>query len=80
MDAAAAQDERRISRTAKSCGPDAPTLASSFVVGDVGPYGPDTPTSAKRRGQKSPVPGESAEETVKTIRMRECRVIPARPW
>ena len=29
-----------------------------------------------RRGQKSPVPEESAKETVKTIRVRECRVIP----
>ena len=26
-------DERRFSRTAKSCGPDAPTLASSFAEG-----------------------------------------------
>jgi hypothetical protein len=43
-------------RTAKSCGPDAPTLASSFVE-----------SSAKRRGQESPVPGESTKDTVKTI-------------
>ena len=27
-----------------------------------------------RRGQESPVPEESAKETVKTIRVRECRV------
>jgi hypothetical protein len=80
VDADAPRDERRSLRTVKSCGPDAPTLASSFVDGDVGPYGPDTPASAKRRGQKSPVPGESPKETVKTIRVRECRVIPVRPW
>jgi hypothetical protein len=43
-------------RTAKSCGPDAPTLASS--VADV---------SARRWWQESPVTKESAEETVKTI-------------
>ena len=30
-------------RTAKSCGPDASTLASSLRDGDVGPNGPDTP-------------------------------------
>jgi hypothetical protein len=41
--AMAAQDERRPSRTAKSCGPDAPTLASSFAE-----------VSARRRWQTSP--------------------------
>jgi hypothetical protein len=40
--------ERRL-RTAKSCGPDAPTLASSFAE-----------VSARRRWQESPVTGESA--------------------
>jgi hypothetical protein len=45
-----------ILRTAKSCGPDAPTLASSFAK-----------QFASRRWQQSPVTGESAEETVKTI-------------
>jgi hypothetical protein len=43
-------------RTAKSCGPDAPTLASSFVG-----------WSARRWWQESPVTKESAKETVKTI-------------
>jgi hypothetical protein len=43
-------------RTAKSRGPDAPTLASSFAKQFV-----------RRRWQESPVTGESAEETVKTI-------------
>jgi hypothetical protein len=45
-----------ILRTVKSCGPDAPTLASSFVK-----------QFARRRWQESPVTGESAKETVKTI-------------
>ena len=31
VDALAAQDERRLRRTAKSCGPDAPTLAPRFA-------------------------------------------------
>ena len=31
MDAVAPEDERCSPRTAKSCGPDAPTLASSFA-------------------------------------------------
>jgi hypothetical protein len=63
------EDERCSPRTAKSCGPDAPTLASSFVE-----------SSAKRWWQKSPVTRESTKETVKTIRVRECRVKPVRPW
>jgi hypothetical protein len=42
-------------RTAKSCGPDAPTLASSCAE-----------VSARRWWQKSPVTRESAKETVKT--------------
>jgi hypothetical protein len=43
-------------RTEKTCGPDAPTLASSLQV-----------VTCRRRWQKSPVTGESTEETVKTI-------------
>ena len=43
-------------RTAKSCGPDAPTLASSWRR-----------QFHRRWWQTSPVTGESAEETVKTI-------------
>jgi hypothetical protein len=39
-----------VKRTAKSCGPDAPTLASSGAEG-----------SARRRWQESPVTGESAK-------------------
>jgi hypothetical protein len=54
-------------RTAKSCGPDAPTLASSSRMASR-PYRARTgPIFRKRRWQKSPVTGESAKETVKTI-------------
>jgi hypothetical protein len=34
----------------------------------------------RRWWQESPVTRESTKETVKTIRVRECRVIPVRPW
>src|SRR6266576_2700223 len=44
-----------LKRTAKSCGPDAPTLVSSWRV------------NRKRRWQPSMVTGESTKETVKTI-------------
>ena len=50
MDAGGAADESVILRTAKSCGPDAPTLASSVAE-----------VSARRRWQTSPVTGESAK-------------------
>ena len=49
-------DEWRVKRTAKSCGPDAPTLASSWRK-----------RFRWRQWQESPVTGESAKETVKTI-------------
>jgi hypothetical protein len=45
-----------LTRTAKPCGPDAPTLASSFAE-----------FSARRRWQESPVTEESTEQAVKTI-------------
>jgi hypothetical protein len=48
-------------RTAKSCGPDAPTLASSSREASF------LQVSLGRRWQESPVTGESAKETVKTI-------------
>jgi hypothetical protein len=50
MDASGATDERADLRTAKSCGPDAPTLASSVAE-----------VSARRWWQTSPVTKESAE-------------------
>jgi hypothetical protein len=49
-------DERRFSRTAKSCGPDAPTLASRVLLAQPGS---DKTISARRWWQKSPVTGES---------------------
>ena len=55
MDTDGAEDDRRLRWTAKSCGPDAPTLASSWRV------------NRKRRWQTSMVTGESTKETVKTI-------------
>src|SRR5437762_10092153 len=55
VDADGAFDEQHVRRTAKSCGSDAPTLASSFAV------------NARRRWQQSPVTGKSTKETVKTI-------------
>ena len=55
VDADGAFDEQHVRRTAKSCGSDAPTLASSFAV------------DARRRWQTSPVTGKSTKETVKTI-------------
>ncbi len=55
VDAGGAVDDGAFSRTAKSCGPDAPTLASSSRKQFRG-----------RRWQTSPVTGESAKETVKT--------------
>jgi hypothetical protein len=36
--------------------------------------------SQGRWWQESPVARESAKETVKTIRVRECRVIPVNSW
>jgi hypothetical protein len=60
-------DERRGVRTAKSCGPDAPTLASSRVE-----------RSAWRWWQESPVTRESAKETVK-LSCRESRIASAEP-
>ena len=56
VDVDGANDEGADPRTAKSCGLDAPTLASSVAEG-----------SARRWWQESPVTKESAEETVKTI-------------
>src|SRR5438067_11187980 len=56
MDADGAFDERHVRRTAKSCGSDAPTLASSRRK-----------YFRWRRWQTSPVTGKSTKETVKTI-------------
>jgi hypothetical protein len=60
-------DERRLQRTAKSCGPDAPTLASSSRMLCRPNRVSDKTSVRKRRWQESPVTEESTKETVKTI-------------
>jgi hypothetical protein len=60
-------DERRLQRTAKSCGPDAPTLASSSRMLCRPNRASDTTLVRRRRWQKSPVTEESTKEPVKTI-------------
>src|ERR1700722_14562451 len=57
MDASGAADESAYPRTVKSCGPDAPTLASSFAEG-----------SARRWWQESPVTRESSKQPLKPSR------------
>jgi hypothetical protein len=52
-------------RTEKSCGPDAPALASSWRK-HVGPTGQGCALSASD-GDNKPITGESTKETVKTI-------------
>src|ERR1019366_5434002 len=61
MDAGGAADESANLRTAKSCGPDAPTLASSSREASF------LQVFWGRRWQQSPVTGESTKETVNTI-------------
>ena len=61
-----ASGRQMLLRTAKSCGPDAPTLASSSRS-RVGPTGLRQKHIRGRRWQKSPVTEESSKETVKTI-------------
>ena len=70
VDARLAKDERRLSRTAKSCGPGAPVLALSFARSKL---------SGKLLwddGGNKPVTGESSKETVKPSR-RESRIASA---
>jgi len=70
MDAGGAPDESASLRTAKSCGPDASTPASSFTE-EI--FREATVTrKPDHRGER--------EAAVKTIRVRECRVSPVRPW
>jgi hypothetical protein len=63
MDARRRERRTRCSRTGKSCGSDAPMLASSWRR--------DPPTTVARK----PVAGKSTKESVKPSR-RECRTIP----
>jgi hypothetical protein len=57
VDTDGAEDDRRWRWTAKSCGPDAPTLESSFAG-----------ISARRRWQKSPVTGRARRKPLKPLR------------
>ena len=54
-------------RTAKSCGPDAPTLASSFAETFQARPGPTCANIREATVAKQPVTGEITKETVKTI-------------
>src|SRR5882672_832458 len=60
-------DERRLLRTAKSCGPDAPTLASSLRR-HVGPTGLRQPTSADDGGKQARSPGRARRKPLKPLR------------
>ena len=62
-----ASGREMLQRTAKSCGPDAPTLASSSRMFESAQPGADKTLVRRRRWQNSPVTGESTKETVKTI-------------
>src|ERR1700736_5563500 len=62
VDADSAADERRVRRTAKSCGPDAPTLVSSWRV------------SADDGGKQARSPGRARRKPLKPLR-GECRAI-----
>jgi hypothetical protein len=60
-------DERRLLRTAKSCGPDAPTLASS-LRSRVGPTGLRQNISADDGGNKARSPGRARRKPLKPLR------------
>ncbi len=60
-------DERRLLRTAKSCGPDAPTLASSSRS-CVGPTGLRQNISADDGGKRARSPGRARHKLLKPLR------------
>src|SRR3984893_3383243 len=60
VDADALEDERRVMRTAKTCGPDAPTLASSSRKA----------TFAGDGGKKARSPARARSRTLKPLRAR----------
>ena len=64
MDAGSALDDGRKKRTAKSCGPDTPTLVSDWRV--------FLPTTV---ANKPGTPGRARRKPLKPLR-GECRVIP----
>jgi hypothetical protein len=68
----------RLVRTAESYGPDAPGLASSLRIGDVGLIGPDAPGSAGDGDNKAWSPGR-VRRSLLTPSRREGRVAPVEP-
>src|SRR3954470_13813331 len=82
MDATDAADERCRTRTAKSCGPDASTLASSFVQkqsdGDKQARSPGRSRRKPLKPSRAGMPGGPGEPTVTTscalypFRTRDC--------
>jgi len=66
VDALALRDEQRLRRTAKSCGPDIPTLISSLRGQDLASDG----------GNKARLTEEITKQAVKPL-CGECRVFPA---
>ena len=62
-----ARGREMLQRTAKSCGPDAPTLASS-LRSCVGPTGLRQNLIRRRRWQKSPVTGRARHKLLKPLR------------
>jgi hypothetical protein len=66
-------------RTAKSCGPDSPTLESSLAVWRCRPFGRDTPDSQGDGGYQARHTRESAKQPLKPLR-RECRLSRPNLW
>jgi hypothetical protein len=67
VDATATQDGRRLKWTAKTCGPDAPTLASR-----------SRNYSANDGGKRARSPGKARYKPLKPLR-GECRMYPVPP-
>src|SRR5260370_26771803 len=61
-------DERRLQRTAKSCGPDAPTLASSSRMASRSYRAQTSHTSADDGGKKARSPGRARRKPLKPLR------------
>jgi hypothetical protein len=66
-------------RTAKSCGPDAPTLASSLVEASRGPTGPGSPSICEATVAKEPGHRGARKKPLKPLR-RESRFGPVNLW
>src|SRR4029079_2993693 len=66
-------------RTAKSCGPDASTLASSFAEAKSARPGADQPDSQDDGDKKARSPGRSRSKPLKPLR-GECRLAPVNLW